>query len=106
MRRSLTPWATAGESWRHQFLALNWLARLRALTALAPHLWPKGRIDLKLRVVLALSFLAAAKVATVFVPLFMKHAVDALSLQDKSLIVLPLAAILAYGLARILSLGF
>ncbi|HSD34011.1 MAG TPA: ABC transporter ATP-binding protein/permease, partial [Alphaproteobacteria bacterium] len=37
---------------------------------------------------------------------FMKEAVDALSLEDKALIALPVAAILAYGLARILSLAF
>jgi ABC-type transport system involved in Fe-S cluster assembly fused permease/ATPase subunit len=97
MRNSGISSATAGDSWRGQFLALK---------TLAPQLWPKGRTDLKLRVVVALMFLAAAKVATVYVPLFMKHAVDALSLADKSLIVLPLGAILAYGLARILSLAF
>jgi ATP-binding cassette subfamily B protein len=97
MQNYATPSASLGERWRDQFLALK---------TLAPHLWPKGRADLKLRVVVALLFLAAAKVATVYVPLFMKHAVDALSLQNKSLIVLPLGAILAYGTVRILSLAF
>jgi ATP-binding cassette, subfamily B, heavy metal transporter len=97
MQNYAIPSASLGERWRDQFIALK---------TLAPHLWPKGRSDLKLRVVVALLFLAAAKVATVYVPLFMKHAVDALSLQDKSLIVLPLGAILAYGAVRILSLAF
>jgi ATP-binding cassette subfamily B protein len=97
MQNYTTPSASLGERWRDQFLALK---------TLAPHLWPKGRGDLKLRVVVALLFLAAAKVATVYVPLFMKHAVDALSIQNKSLIVLPLGAILAYGTVRILSLAF
>ena len=97
MQNYAIPSASLGERWRGQFIALK---------TLAPHLWPKGRSDLKLRVVVALLFLAAAKVATVYVPLFMKHAVDALSLQDKSLIVLPLGAILAYGAVRILSLAF
>jgi ABC-type multidrug transport system fused ATPase/permease subunit len=75
MQNYAIPSASLGERWRDQFIALK---------TLAPHLWPKGRSDLKLRVVVALLFLAAAKVATVYVPLFMKHAVDALSLQDKS----------------------
>ncbi len=91
------PSVKAGDGWRQQ---------LSALRGLAPYLWPRGRADLRARVVLALVFLAAAKVATVFVPVFMKQAVDALSVGDKALIALPLAAILAYGLARILTLAF
>jgi ABC-type transport system involved in Fe-S cluster assembly fused permease/ATPase subunit len=97
MRSFADPPATDPESWRGQFSALK---------SLAPHLWPRGRADLKTRVVLALIFLAAAKVATVYVPVFMKEAVDALSLENRGLVALPLAAILAYGLARILSLAF
>jgi ATP-binding cassette, subfamily B, heavy metal transporter len=97
MRSFADPAAAEPESWRGQFSALK---------SLAPYLWPHGRTDLKTRVVLALIFLAAAKVATVYVPVFMKEAVDALSLEDKAVIALPLGAILAYGLARILSLAF
>ena len=97
MRSFADPAAAEPESWRGQ---------LHGLKSLAPYLWPRGRTDLKIRVVLALIFLAAAKVATVYVPVFMKEAVDALSLEDKALIALPLGAILAYGLARILSLAF
>jgi ATP-binding cassette, subfamily B, heavy metal transporter len=89
--------ATTGEEWRGQ---------LQALKSLAPYLWPRARPELRLRVVLALLFLVVAKVATVYVPIFMKHAVDALSVENKALIALPLAAILAYGLARILGLAF
>jgi ATP-binding cassette, subfamily B, heavy metal transporter len=84
----------------------GWRGQLHALRSLAPHLWPRGRADLKARVAMALVFLAAAKIATVYIPVFMKDAVDALSPENKALIALPLAAILAYGLARILSLGF
>ena len=97
MRSFADPAAAEPESWRGQ---------LHGLKSLAPYLWPRGRTDLKIRVVLALIFLAAAKVATVYVPVFMKEAVDALSHEDKVLIALPLGAILAYGLARILSLAF
>ncbi|HXV23358.1 MAG TPA: ABC transporter ATP-binding protein/permease [Alphaproteobacteria bacterium] len=97
MRNQAPPSAQAGDSWRQQFAALR---------GLTPYLWPRRRPDLKARVVLALLSLAAAKIVTVYIPIFMKQAVDALSVEDKVLIALPLAAILAYGLARILSLAF
>ncbi len=77
-----------------------------ALRALAPHLWPKGQIEMRLRVVVAMVFLVAAKVAIVTVPLFYKEAVDALSSPAGLALVLPLGAILAYGAARVLSLAF
>ena len=60
-----------------------------ALKALLPHLWPKARPDLRVRTVLALVFLLTAKLATVYVPIFYKQAVDALSVQNRDLVVLP-----------------
>jgi hypothetical protein len=56
MRSFANPAAAEPESWRGQFSALK---------SLAPHMWPRGRTDLKIRVVLALIFLVAAKIATV-----------------------------------------
>jgi len=73
---------------------------------LLPHLWPKGSIELKARVVAALLFLVAAKVANVYVPLFYKDAVDALSPSVPTAIVVPVAALLAYGLLRIMTTAF
>ncbi|MGE0093189.1 MAG: ABC transporter ATP-binding protein/permease [Alphaproteobacteria bacterium] len=73
---------------------------------LLPHLWPKGSIELKVRVVAALLFLVAAKVANVYVPLFYKDAVDALSPGVPTAIVVPVAALLAYGLLRIMTTAF
>ena len=79
---------------------------IRTIRALLPYLWPKGQFDLRLRVVLALACLVAAKVANVFIPVFYKNAVDALTGEASLAIVLPVGAIAGYGLARVLSLGF
>jgi ATP-binding cassette subfamily B protein len=86
---------------------------VRALRSLAPYLWPKGQPEMRVRVVAALVCLTLAKVATVYIPFFYKGAVDALTGEDGSAaagadlaIALPVGFILAYGLARVLSLAF
>ena len=76
---------------------------LRALASLSPYLWPRNSIELRLRVVLALAFLLAAKVVNIIVPLLYKHAVDALS--GPAVAAAPVALILAYGIARVMALG-
>ena len=109
----------------------------KALRSLLPYLWPAGAPSLRLRVLLALAALVAAKVASVYIPVFYGRAVDALSpgipgdaapsgegapASDTTpagdliagngtgdpgiLVTVPLALILAYGAARILSLAF
>ena len=85
-----------------------------ALASLMAFLWPPGEWGIKARVVIALGFLALAKIATVAIPLYYKQAVDVLSGQGNGLaeaasnpaIVVPVGAILAYGLARVLSMAF
>jgi ABC-type transport system involved in Fe-S cluster assembly fused permease/ATPase subunit len=72
--------------------------------SLTSHLWPTGHGNLKLRVVLAMGCLALAKIINVYVPFLYKGAVDSLTL--KPMIVLPVAMILSYGLARILQQAF
>ncbi|MEM7392987.1 MAG: ABC transporter transmembrane domain-containing protein, partial [Verrucomicrobiota bacterium] len=69
------------------------------------HLWPKGRGGIKARVLAALSLLALAKVVNVYVPFFLKDAIDALS-PAETVLVLPVALIIAYGVARIMVTGF
>ena len=59
---------------------------LKTLLGLLPFLWPKGRRDLKSRVLLAAVFLIAAKVATVYVPLLLGRAVDALNPEPGALL--------------------
>ena len=82
--------------------------QLKALAGLLPYLWPAGRGDLKLRIVVALVFLVLAKLATVTVPLVLKGAVDALTPGAAASIALtlPLALLLAYGAVRVAALGF
>ena len=77
---------------------------LNALRELAPHLWPRST-NLRARVVGAVLCLLVAKIANVFVPLFYKHAVDALTPHGATLLVAPVAMILAYGLLRTVSYG-
>ncbi len=76
---------------------------LDVLKSLWPFLWPKGDLEIRTRVVFAMLAIIAAKVAIVFVPYFLKLAVDAL---EGDLLTLPLWVILAYGMARLLSLVF
>ena len=79
---------------------------LRALKGLGPYLWPRDSLELRARVVLALALLVAGKLVNITIPFFYKHAVDALAAPHPGLIALPIAAILAYGGARVLSQGF
>ena len=76
------------------------------IRSLLPFLWPAGEIGLRVRVVVALACLVAAKAINVMVPLLYKQAVDALSIHDGSLIAVPVAVLLAYGLARVLNSAF
>ncbi len=80
--------------------------QLRTLRNLLPYLWPRERADLRLRVVLAIAFLVAAKAANVCVPILLRAAVDGLGAPVESIVVVPLALLLAYGAARVLALGF
>jgi ABC-type transport system involved in Fe-S cluster assembly fused permease/ATPase subunit len=81
---------------------------LRALKGLGPYLWPRDSIELRARVVLALTLLIAGKLINITVPLLYKEAVDALSGTGATagLIAVPVGVILAYGLARVMSQGF
>ena len=77
------------------------------LRVLLRYLWPDGQWEMRARVVLAMIMLTGAKVAVVFVPIFYRDAVDALTGEGASLaVVLPVGIILAYGTARVLSLAF
>ena len=78
---------------------------LRALKSLAPYLWPRDSLGLRVRVVLALVFLLAGKLVNIYVPLLYKHAIDALS-PANAVIAAPAGLIIAYGLARVMSQGF
>lgn len=80
--------------------------QFKTVVTLLPYLWPRGRLDMKTRVVLAMAALVMAKVASVYIPLLLRDAVDALSTDTAELLAVPVALLFAYGGARILSVIF
>ena len=78
----------------------------QALRTLAPYLWTYGGLQAKVRVFVALLFLAAAKGATVYIPVVYGQIVDRLSPEAASAIVIPVSLIIAFGTLRILSIAF
>ncbi|MDX1541425.1 MAG: ABC transporter ATP-binding protein/permease [Geminicoccaceae bacterium] len=73
----------------------------RALKPLLPHLWPEDDRALRIRVVIAFALLIAAKLINVLIPFAYKAIVDGLSAPEGVAVALPLAALLAYGGARL-----
>ncbi|TAL77366.1 MAG: ABC transporter ATP-binding protein/permease [Burkholderiaceae bacterium] len=70
---------------------------VQTIRSLLPYIWL-----FKERVLLALGCLVAAKVASVLLPIYLKEIVDQLGVRQ-TLLVLPVAALLGYGLARLSS---
>jgi len=70
----------------------------KAIRTLLPYLWEYRR-----RVLLALSCLVMAKVANVSIPLALKGIVDKLDAAQNSVLVLPVAFLVAYGALRMAS---
>lgn len=81
------------------------VGEIDALKALLPHIWPKDDFETRIRVVASLACLVLSKAATVATPVVFKGVIDALSVKADA-VTLPLGLILAYGLARVLALGF
>ncbi len=83
---------------------------LRVIRRVSPHLWPAGDAETRLRVVAALAFLLVAKLATVATPVAFKFAVDGLNAATTDanavLLSIPVWLVLAYGAARLASVGF
>jgi ABC-type multidrug transport system fused ATPase/permease subunit len=84
-----------------------------AIVSLWPYMWPSDRPDLKLRVVVALVILVAAKIITVLVPYTYKWATDALVTPTTApdgaaaiglggALFVPIMLVVAYGVGRIL----
>ena len=77
-----------------------------AIKSLLPYLWPRGETSIKGRVVLALVFLAAAKLANVYVPFLYKEMVDLFSSPTRTMVELPLGLLFGYGILRIMTIAF
>ena len=81
----------------------------RTINLLAPFLWPKDKKGMKARVVIAVSCLFLAKAANVGTPPILGYAVDSLTELSEGInvyMLIPLALIVSYGIARIAALGF
>ena len=84
------------------------------LRGLLPLVWPKGRPDLRLRVVMAFVVLLAAKIITVLIPILYKNAVDALTNASGTEALSPPATVgivvailvVAYGVGRVMMMVF
>jgi ATP-binding cassette subfamily B protein len=78
----------------------------RTIRRVGPYLWPDGVAWVKRRVVIALCFLVLAKLVAVFTPLLYKQAVDSLSGEVSDLTLGAVGLTLAYGLSRLMTVGF
>ena len=79
---------------------------LGTLAILVPYLWPRGALELRARVIVALALLVGAKIASVNVPILYKQAVDALSGGIAPAIAVPVGLIVGYGLLLIAASAF
>ena len=79
------------------------------MKGLLPYLWPQGRTDLKIRVVIALLLLVLSKIVTVMAPFAFKAATDAIVAthgKEAGLLSVPFMMVLAYGAGRIFMVVF
>ena len=84
---------------------------LNTLVNLWPYMWPRDRLDLKMRVVWATVFLLVSKLVLILVPYFFKWATDALNGKLDMAGILPafllgaVALVIVYNLTRIAQVG-
>ena len=71
-----------------------------------PYLWPENNRALRVRILIALALILAAKGVTLALPFFYKQAVDAMSVDGTDLAHVALAFVAAYALGRFGSVLF
>jgi ATP-binding cassette subfamily B protein len=82
---------------------------IKTFKLLLPYLWPKKRNDLRTRVSFAVVALVLAKIASVSTPLVLGGAVNSLTKLSAGInlfMLVPVALIVGYGVARIISFTF
>ena len=85
---------------------------INVIKAVLPYLWPKSRKDIQFRVVLAMLALILGEILGVLAPYFYGVSVDALAPgaeENQTIFMLTAGAlgmVVAYGVMRILSVGF
>ena len=88
-------------------------SQMHTLRYLAPYLWPADNMAYRARIILAIVALIGAKAVTVTIPLALGEAVDMLTQFGREdavvdglvIAAVPVALIVAYGVARVLSMG-
>ncbi|MFP6778301.1 MAG: ABC transporter transmembrane domain-containing protein, partial [Alphaproteobacteria bacterium] len=78
---------------------------MHTIRTLLPYLWQRS-FEMRGRVVLAMMLLVLAKVANVYVPILYKQAIDILGANQATLVVVPIAILIAYGILRIATVAF
>ena len=81
----------------------------RTVSLLVPFLWPKDKNSMKFRVIAAVICLLLAKGANIGTPPILGYAVDSLTELSQGLnvyMLIPLALIISYGIARVAALAF
>ncbi len=85
---------------------------MRTIRRVLPYLWPADNREIRIRVVLALLALVLARVISVVTPFFYKGAVDAMApggAESNATVFLIAGAVgltIAYGMARLMTVGF
>ena len=82
---------------------------IKTFKLLFPYLWPKKRRDLKTRVSFAVIALVLAKIANVTTPLLLGASVNSLTELSSGInlfMLVPVALIIGYGIARIITFAF
>ena len=82
---------------------------IKTFKLLLPYLWPKKRADLKTRVSFAVIALVLAKIANVTTPLLLGASVNSLTELSSGInlfMLVPVALIIGYGIARIITFAF
>ena len=78
----------------------------RTLLTLVPYLWPAGQWGMRARVFIAFGLMAFSKIVNVYVPIFYRDIVDALTVEVALAVALPIGLLFAYGGSRVLSVTF
>ena len=76
--------------------------RLETLKSFAPYLWPTNRLDLRLRIIIAVLLLIGAKVVTVYVPFLYRDMTNILAQASvgQAIVAVPVMLLVAWGLGR------
>jgi ATP-binding cassette subfamily B protein len=76
------------------------------LLNLLPYLWPSGHWTMRARVFVAFGLMVLSKLTNVYVPIFYRDIINALTAETALAIALPIGLLLAYGGSRVVAVMF